>query len=362
MCSCVLPFAFIISFLERRNPMLHKKFNSIAQVVGYAAIGLLALYGLLNLLGSTPALATASAALGLKAVEMPVIPSTFNYQGLLRNPDGSLTTGAYTITAKIYDAPADGSALYTETFTPVTVRDGLFNIVLGDDPQGQDLQSVFSTTPRYIGITLVGQGAELIPRQRLHGVPWALYATNADNATNAGNATNAANADNADLLDGQHADTLVPLGTVVAFAGSTPPAGWLLCDGSAVTRTQYSALFAAIGTAHGSGDGTTTFNLPDYRGRFLRGVDGGAGIDPDRSSRTEMNPGGNTGDQVGSVQDDAFESHTHTVERYSGIAQNAIGSGGSTRVWEGNISFETGVTGGSETRPFNAYVNWIIKY
>ena len=332
--------------------MLHKKFNSIAQVVGYAAIGMLALYGLLNLLGGTPALATASAALGLKAAEMPVIPSTFNYQGLLRNPDGSLVTGAYTITAKIYDAAAEGAALYTETFTSITVRDGLFNVVLGDDPQGQDLPGAFSTAPRFIGLTLVGQGNELIPRQRLHAVPWAIYATNAGNATNA---------DNADLLDGQHADALVPPGTVVAYAGATAPPGWLLCDGSPVSRTQYSALFAAIGTAHGFGDETTTFNLPDYRGRFLRGVDGSAGRDPDNSLRTAMNPGGNITNTVGSVQGDEFKAHTHTYALRSHWFQRQV-EFQYEYFWADERTADTGSTGGSETRPVNAYVNWIIKY
>ena len=162
--------------------MFAKKFQAFTQVVGCVTIGLLAVYGLVTLAGGAPALATAAESLGLKAAEAPVIPSTFNYQGLLRNPDGSLMTGAYTITAQVYGAAAAGSVLYTETFPNVTVREGVFNIVLGDDPQGQDLQSVFSATPRYIGITLVGQGEELIPRQRLHGVPWALYATNASQA------------------------------------------------------------------------------------------------------------------------------------------------------------------------------------
>ena len=64
---------------------------------------------------------------------------------------------------------------------------------------------------------------------------------------------------------------VVPAGSVQAFAGTTPPTDWLICDGRAVSRTVYADLFAAIGTAHGSGDGSTTFNLPDYRGQFLRG-------------------------------------------------------------------------------------------
>lgn len=70
-------------------------------------------------------------------------------------------------------------------------------------------------------------------------------------------------------------------GLIVAFAGSTAPAGWLICDGSAVSRTTYADLFAAIGTTYGAGDGSTTFNLPDFSGaRILNNnnsdvIDGG---------------------------------------------------------------------------------------
>lgn len=65
--------------------------------------------------------------------------------------------------------------------------------------------------------------------------------------------------------------SVIPPGTIAPFAGGTVPSGWLLCDGSTASRSTYSALFAAVGTAHGSGDGSSTFNLPDYRGQFLRG-------------------------------------------------------------------------------------------
>lgn len=64
-----------------------------------------------------------------------------------------------------------------------------------------------------------------------------------------------------------------PAGSVTAFAGATPPAGYLLCNGAAVSRTTYAALFTAISTVWGVGDGSTTFNLPDFRGRALVGVD-----------------------------------------------------------------------------------------
>ncbi len=97
---------------------------------------------------------------------------------------------------------------------------------------------------------------------------------------------------------------ILPAGMIVPFAGDAAsiPDGWLLCDGSEVTRITYDRLFAAIGTNYGYGDNATTFNLPDFRGRFLRGTDNGAGNDPDAGSRTESATGGNTGDAVGSWQ------------------------------------------------------------
>jgi microcystin-dependent protein len=63
-----------------------------------------------------------------------------------------------------------------------------------------------------------------------------------------------------------------PVGTVQAFAGSTIPSGWLLCNGQAVSRTTYAKLYSVIGTKYGSGDGSTTFNLPNLQGRVPVGV------------------------------------------------------------------------------------------
>ncbi|RZU66745.1 microcystin-dependent protein [Microterricola gilva] len=78
----------------------------------------------------------------------------------------------------------------------------------------------------------------------------------------------------------------VPTGVVQEFAGTAAPAGWLLCQGQAVSRTTYAALFAAIGTAHGAGNGSSTFNVPDRRGRV------GVGLD---TAQTEFNTLGKTG-------------------------------------------------------------------
>jgi microcystin-dependent protein len=135
-----------------------------------------------------------------------------------------------------------------------------------------------------------------------------------------------------------------------------------MCDGSEVDRVVYANLFAEIGTLNGGGDGVTTFNLPDYRGRFLRGVDGGAGRDPDAASRTEMNPGGATGDDVGSVHEDMFMNHTHPIPHGMSRDQGGSVPGGNLATTSATISAEESPTGGAETRPKNANVNWIIKY
>jgi microcystin-dependent protein len=73
------------------------------------------------------------------------------------------------------------------------------------------------------------------------------------------------------------------VGAVQAFARSSCPVGWVAADGALVIRSQYPALFAAIGTTFGAGNGTTTFQLPDLRGEFVRGFDQGRGVDPSRA-------------------------------------------------------------------------------
>jgi len=172
-----------------------------------------------------------------------------------------------------------------------------------------------------------------------------------------------------------------PAGTVTAFAGPTAaiPAGWTLCDGRTASRTEYARLFAAIGTVHGAGDKATTFNLPDYRGLFLRGVDAGRGRDPDASARLVAAVGGNAGDQVGSTQMDEFRSHNHAVGDYRGIgiatakfglpggnhndftAPHRYNNGDNTVDPSDADAWHALASGGTETRPANAAVHFIIK-
>jgi microcystin-dependent protein len=154
---------------------------------------------------------------------------------------------------------------------------------------------------------------------------------------------------------------LCPAGTVVAYMGTTAPSGWALCNGASVLRIgTYASLYAVIGTNCGSED-TARFNLPDLRGRFLRGWDNAIGRDPDRAARTAMATGGRAGDVIGSVQTDAFKSHTHTLtNQVSYLSEGNDQSGGYyDPVLE---SRNSGDTGGNETRPINVYVNYIIKF
>lgn len=101
-------------------------------------------------------------------------------------------------------------------------------------------------------------------------------------------------------------------GIIQMFAGATPPSGWLVCDGSAVSRTTYATLFAAIGTTWGTGDGSTTFNLPDLRGRAPIGAGTGSGL----TART-------LGTQ--NIGSENVQAHTHSISRTTNVAVSDSG-------------------------------------
>ena len=105
----------------------------------------------------------------------------------------------------------------------------------------------------------------------------------------------------------------VPIGFVGDFAGPNAPAGWLLCFGQAVSRTTYSALFAVIGTTHGNGDGSTTFNVPDYRGRVLAGLDNMGGTSAARLTEQGASTtlGSSGGAQTVTLTEAQMPSHQH---------------------------------------------------
>ncbi|MCX6107961.1 MAG: phage tail protein, partial [Proteobacteria bacterium] len=151
-----------------------------------------------------------------------------------------------------------------------------------------------------------------------------------------------------------------PAGMVGSFPMATCPTGWLEANGSAVSRTTYASLFTAISTMYGSGDGSTTFNLPDYRGYFLRGWDHGAGRDPDAASRTARGDGITIGNNVGTIEADQFRSHSHTFGglQQAGVTNNGAAAAGYNPPTQTNT---TSSNGGNETRPQNINVIYCVS-
>ena len=164
----------------------------------------------------------------------------------------------------------------------------------------------------------------------------------------------------------------VPSGAVMPFANNVVPTGWLAANGAAVSRTTYAALFAAIGTLYGVGDGSTTFALPDLRGYFVRG----AGINSDAATASGA---------FGVKQADDFQSHTHTGSSTSAGAHThtvsfrsspddspASGGGGANASTGGSTNTSSAgahthtititASGGTETRPANIAMLYCIKF
>lgn len=145
-----------------------------------------------------------------------------------------------------------------------------------------------------------------------------------------------------------------PIGAIQAFGGSSTPAGWLLCQGQAISRTAYAALFAVIGTAFGAGDGSTTFNVPDLREATTKGA-GETG----QTVGAHVKSGGLA---VGEFIDDRVEKHTHFKTRaiyVNGGAYEAVSENGSSNP-QNDVRYNTGRSG--DTTEVKAVgVNYIIK-
>lgn len=148
-------------------------------------------------------------------------------------------------------------------------------------------------------------------------------------------------------------DGAIPAGTIAYFGASTVPAGFLKADGSAISRTTYANLFTAIGTTFGTGDGSTTFNLPDLRGEFIRGFDDGKGTDSGRA--------------LGSAQAEDVAAHDHGIYNRGDKAfdstggGNFIGKDGSADSGTSTLRY-TELSTGTETRPRNIAMLACIKY
>jgi microcystin-dependent protein len=155
------------------------------------------------------------------------------------------------------------------------------------------------------------------------------------------------------------------VGQIVAYGGSSAPSGWALCDGSAISRTTFADLFAALGTTFGVGDGSTTFNIPDLRGRFPLGKDNMGGSSANRVTDAQADTlGGSSGAETKNIE------HTHPGGTTGGPSSTVFvddNSGGT----DYNVGSETHThtttstgNGGSTTQDvMNPYLtlNYIIK-
>ena len=152
--------------------------------------------------------------------------------------------------------------------------------------------------------------------------------------------------------------SLVPAGAVMPFAMNSAPSGWLSADGSNVNRTTYSDLFSVIGTTHGSGDGSTTFTLPDLRGIFVRGS-GSQTISSVTYNKT-----------FAAKETDALQQHIHTSNKT--LDGTSLSNGGTLYdiMAEQGATDATAVTGNvsaagrtaTETRPANIALLYCIKF
>ena len=353
-------------------------------------------------------------------------PKLIPFQGRLTDQSGvAYTNGQFTILFQLYNDAVGGTAIWTERHEKVGVINGVVNVFLGSI---NSLDAVTFDQTKHLGITVDADNnpntpdPEMVPRQMIIPSFWSKYSENSTKlggydwsailvgGTNnpaggqiAGNKIQTAGITTTQIaasnitaslialgavgsnqlatgtINSSHLspsfalDTVIPPGTIQAFAGSTIPQGWLLCDGRSTNRTDLPRLFQAIGTGWGnSTGGTNTFNLPDLRGVFLRGVNGSRSdqwSDPEPNPPQRNNPyaNGNSGNQVGSFQLDALKNHNHTFARRNDVSGASAGAFYADNGGQGYVNpFNDGlinVAGDSiESRPRNAYVNYIIKY
>ncbi len=186
-----------------------------------------------------------------------------------------------------------------DAWVELPVIDGVYSVRLGNislmNAISRDLFSDGDLRLRIWFWDSVNDPAQLEPDHVLSSAPYAL--TVADEAVTKAK------------LDPSVAKALVPAGAILPYGGSSAPPGWLLCDGAAVSRTDYAALFGAIATTYGVGDGSTTFNLPNLKGRIPVGVDAGQG---------EFDSLGETGGaRTHTLSESEMPTHTHTQDSHN---------------------------------------------
>lgn len=160
-------------------------------------------------------------------------------------------------------------------------------------------------------------------------------------------------------------------GVVLQWPMATPPTGWLLCNGQAISRVTYSRLFAKIDTVWGIGDGSTTFNVPDLRGMFIRGLDNGRGVDVGRILGSQQADDVGPHTHTGSTNPAGAHQHNAPIET-NFTAGSELASGAGYSQGTGSVLTSSNGThthtltinpsGGQESRPRNIAMNYFIKW
>jgi len=255
-------------------------------------------------------------------------------------------TGVETLTNKTLTSPKiNEDVAVTSTATELNLLDGVVGLVQADLTK---LAAIDATAAEIDLLDGLSRGSIIYGN-----------ASAATTVLTKGTSAQVLTSDGTDISWSDPAGGGAEAGSVIIMPTSTVPTGYLECDGSVISRTTYSALFTILGSTYGSGDGSTTFNIPDLRGEFIRGWDNGRGQDSGRS--------------IGTSQSDAFQGHYHSYRYYN---QFLAGGGSKTDDMPqspnstSNNRVTTPISDGSngtprtanETRPKNIAMMYCIKY
>ena len=361
-------------------------------------------------------------------------PQSFSYQTVIRDASWQvLSNQNISLEISIIEDVANGTAIYTESHSATTNELGLVNLSIGD---GGVMSGSWSnidwgnhTYFIEVGVDITGGTSYIVMgTTQLRSVPYALYAETSGSMlpgpqglqgiqglpgdtgavgpqgpiglTGPAGANGIDGTDGVDGIDGIDAvvnyDSLanlisvdstfittvgggigggLPVGVIQAYAGVNTPSDWLFCDGSLISRTTYADLFTVIGESYGSGDGSTTFNLPDLRGRVPVGKDDMGGNSAYILSTNGNILGYSGGEDIHTLTVDEMPYHEHQVEyyrdgsygsqgaaRWNGTTGDYVTAGGPEWVTNGNVRGK-GVGGDQPHNNMQPYLitNYIIK-
>lgn len=234
--------------------------------------------------------------------------------------------------------------------------------VIGDVLNLQTNLDAKAPATRSIGVAGLATGGGTLEADRTITVPAASQAEAQAGTDNSKAMTPLRTAQAIAALSG------LPAGSVIPYAGSSAPTGYLFCYGQAISRTTYAALFTAIGTAFGTGDGSTTFNLPDLRGRVVAGKDNMGGTSADRltSALNGDTLGATGGSEQVTLGTTEMPSHAHRARQGNGTSnsQTVVPSGHAyqnTNTWSTYTIEATGGGGAHNNVQPTFILNYIIK-